>query len=456
TITIAVPLTTAMTRRVTMAQSERTSTTARKPSRPLPRLDEADIMAARQRYTLADLLERHGIPVTGSGPRRTARCLFHDDQSPSLSVYLDSNRYYCFACGASGDAISLLQRLEGLTFREAVRCLTGEASSGSDLAAQVDTALAADARILRYGDRSDVSAPNVGVPASERIPDLLTVAAALYQAALTASPEAQSYVRQRHITKASARRMRVGFGQPGALHDYLADDPALTNLARQTGLLDAFGKERLEGRVIIPEIRDGRCLWMLGRTLTGDGEAPKYLGVTAPKPLMGVGVIQSHVEPLTRTAQPSLRTSRTGTQSSVSGVIVVEGPFDLLAVRQWRLPLLCVALVGAHASQRQMAELIALAAGRPIWLALDADAAGDAGADSLRSALVAARYAGPIYRLRPPLDAKDFGELTGVAGARMALLRMLSHPAEATLSPAAPVSEVSGRLTTRRTVEATP
>lgn len=112
----------------------------------------------------------------------------------------------------------------------------------------------------------------------------------------------------------------------------------------------------------------------------------------------------------------------------VSGVIVVEGPFDLLAAQQWRLPFPCVALVGAHASRQQLFELMAFAAGRPIWLALDADPAGDAGAEHLRAALIAARYAGPLYRLRPPLDAKDFGEIAERPTARTALLHAFDHP----------------------------
>ena len=99
-----------------MARSEQTLATGKTRGR----IDDADIAAARQRHSLVELLECHGIPMMGEGLRRTARCPFHDDQSPSLSVYLDSNRYYCFACGASGDAISLIQRLDGLDFREAV------------------------------------------------------------------------------------------------------------------------------------------------------------------------------------------------------------------------------------------------------------------------------------------------------------------------------------------------
>ncbi len=419
---------------------------ARIPAKPATRFDDADIVAARQRHSLVHLLERHGIVVTGSGPRRTARCPFHDDQSPSLSVYLDSNRYYCFACGASGDAISLLQRLDGLDFREAVTRLIADTFSASDTADKVDTALSADVRQMRQADPSQVPASDIRATNVDTPPDILTVAAALYQAALAASSEAQAYLRRRGVTGESAWRMHVGYGQPGALRSFIGDSPTLMAEARRRGLLDPSGKERLEGRIIIPEMRNGRCLWMVGRSLTSDDAdadarpqssrsvTPKYLGVTAPKPLMGIGILQDHDMSPTEGALGVSRPVRSRALRDMNGVIVVEGPFDLLAAQQWRVPGPPVARVGAPTSHRQLTELITFAAGRPIWLALDADAAGDAGAERLRSALAAARYPGPIYRLRPPLGAKDFGALAGVAAARMAVVRTLTHPADCAMS----------------------
>ena len=222
--------------------------------------------------------------------------------------------------------------------------------------------------------------------------------------------------------------------------------------AREIGLLDAVGRERLAGRIILPELRDGRCLWMVGRTLSAQDttesptdpehplpplplrtEAPKYLGVTAPKPLMGIGFLRRD-EPTSHRAARTSWPASVRTSLGSSGVIVVEGPFDLLAAQQWRLPLPCVALVGAHASRQQLFELMAFASGRPIWLALDTDTAGDAGAERLRAVLIASSYSGPLYRLRPPLDAKDFGDIAGRSAARTALLRTLTHPEDSTMS----------------------
>jgi hypothetical protein len=161
---------------------------------------------------------------------------------------------------------------------------------------------------------------------------------------------------------------------------------------------------------------------------------------------MGIGFLRRDQPTSYRAARTSGSASGQTSLGS-SGVIVVEGPFDLLAAQQWRLPLPCVALVGAHASHQQLLELMDFAAGSPIWLALDADSAGDAGAEHLGAVLIAARYTDPLYRLRPPLEAKDFGEIAGWPAAKTALLRTIAHPEEcAMISPGVSPNAFGKRL----------
>lgn len=60
----------------------------------------------------------------GSGPWAQARCPFHEDRSPSLSVNLEHGGFRCFGCGASGgDVLAFHQRLAGLDFKDAARDL---------------------------------------------------------------------------------------------------------------------------------------------------------------------------------------------------------------------------------------------------------------------------------------------------------------------------------------------
>lgn len=57
-------------------------------------------------------------------------CPFHDDTNKSSSVSFHRNAFHCFACGAKGDAISLIRQHEGVSFEEALR-ITEELSPGS-------------------------------------------------------------------------------------------------------------------------------------------------------------------------------------------------------------------------------------------------------------------------------------------------------------------------------------
>lgn len=48
-------------------------------------------------------------------------CPFHKERTPSLNIYEDNESYYCFGCGAGGDAISFVRDLDGLEFKEALK-----------------------------------------------------------------------------------------------------------------------------------------------------------------------------------------------------------------------------------------------------------------------------------------------------------------------------------------------
>ena len=54
--------------------------------------------------------------------RGMARCIFHDDHTPSMGI--KNNHFHCFACGAKGDVIDFVMKRDGLPFVEAVRRLT--------------------------------------------------------------------------------------------------------------------------------------------------------------------------------------------------------------------------------------------------------------------------------------------------------------------------------------------
>src|ERR1700744_1528302 len=50
-------------------------------------------------------------------------CPFHQEKSPSFSVHATRQFFHCFGCGASGDVLAFMQKIENISFPEAVRLL---------------------------------------------------------------------------------------------------------------------------------------------------------------------------------------------------------------------------------------------------------------------------------------------------------------------------------------------
>lgn len=86
-------------------------------------------MAGRiAQHFIDDLLDRSDIvdivssrvPLKKTGKNFSACCPFHQEKTPSFSVSPDKQFYYCFGCGAGGNAISFVMDFERLDFIEAV------------------------------------------------------------------------------------------------------------------------------------------------------------------------------------------------------------------------------------------------------------------------------------------------------------------------------------------------
>jgi len=102
-----------------IAELKRRQDQKTKKGRPNP-----DAIEKARRHSLANLCNRYGVTLRREGPRLRGHCPFHEDHEPSFVVYPD-NRWYCFGCGANGDSINFVMRMEGITFVEALRRLAG-------------------------------------------------------------------------------------------------------------------------------------------------------------------------------------------------------------------------------------------------------------------------------------------------------------------------------------------
>ncbi|HCJ63892.1 MAG TPA: DNA primase, partial [Alcanivorax sp.] len=82
-------------------------------------------------HFIQDLLARSDIvalidsrvPLKKTGRNYAACCPFHQEKTPSFTVAPDKQFYYCFGCGASGNAVGFLMEYDHLNFPEAVEQL---------------------------------------------------------------------------------------------------------------------------------------------------------------------------------------------------------------------------------------------------------------------------------------------------------------------------------------------
>src|SRR6218665_3490308 len=87
------------------------------------RIRQSDVDEVKARTKIADVVGDHvSLKSAGIGALK-GLCLFHDERSPSFNVRPQAGHYHCFGCAESADAYTFLQRLEHLSFAEAVERL---------------------------------------------------------------------------------------------------------------------------------------------------------------------------------------------------------------------------------------------------------------------------------------------------------------------------------------------
>ena len=90
---------------------------------PLP-IDFLDRLKDRNR--IEDVMRSY-VTLKHAGHNLKCLCPFHSEKTPSCTVYTDNGSFYCFGCGAGGDVITFIMKIENLDYIEAVRFLAQRA-----------------------------------------------------------------------------------------------------------------------------------------------------------------------------------------------------------------------------------------------------------------------------------------------------------------------------------------
>ncbi len=91
-------------------------------------LEEPPVFRKTTARTNAELEEIKKIPISDyiKFTHGKAKCVFHSETNPSMQFYPKDNRVFCFSCGKGGDIVDVIQAMQGVDFKDAVKFLTGK------------------------------------------------------------------------------------------------------------------------------------------------------------------------------------------------------------------------------------------------------------------------------------------------------------------------------------------
>ena len=269
------------------------------------RIRSTDVEEVKSRTNIIDIVADHVALKSAGVDSQKGLCPFHDERSPSFHVRPSIGYYHCFGCGESGDAITFIQRMDHLSFTEAVERLAQRIGY-----------------VLTYEEGGK---PREG----ENRARLLAAnkAAEEFFISQLSTPEAQtarSFLSERAFDAAAAAQFGVGYAPKG--WDSLSKH--LTGLGYSQAELIAAGLvsqgdrgtyDRFRGRLIWP-IRDtsAQTVGFGARKLYEDDQGPKYLN-TPETPVYHKSSVLYGLDMAKRTI------------SREKSVVVVEGYTDVMA-----------------------------------------------------------------------------------------------------------------------------
>jgi len=167
-------------------------------------IDPKIVEEIKMRNPIEDVMAQYA-DLRRAGSNLICSCPFHSEKTPSCTVFLARQSFYCFGCGAGGDVISLVRRAEGLEYPEAVEYL------GRRVGIEV---VDSDSGGSRFDKR--------------RFYEMNKAAARYFRDVLFNEPSGaagREYAEKRGLSSDTVKHFGIGFAPDSfsALHPYLAD-----------------------------------------------------------------------------------------------------------------------------------------------------------------------------------------------------------------------------------------
>ncbi len=254
------------------------------------------------RIDLVDLINSY-ISLRKTGINYTACCPFHNEKTPSFTVSVEKQFYYCFGCGVHGTAITFLIEYQHLNFVEAVH----------ELASRLGIE-------MEYEQGSSVKS-------YEELYQLMIEASKFFKQQLRNSTKAINYLKARGVSGEIARDFGLGYAPAewDMLLKTLGTTPEKRTNLLKTGLIkqNDSGRryDRFRDRVMFPILdKRGRIIAFGGRTLNQNKHEPKY--INSPETELFKKRHELYGWYLANKLHP------------LKNIIVVEGYMDVIALAQ--------------------------------------------------------------------------------------------------------------------------
>ncbi len=357
-------------------------------------VSEEKLQEVKDRVRLEDLARDYSVVLQSAGTRLRALCPFHREKTPSFYIHPEFQYFKCFGCGAKGDVYTFVQRMESVTFPEAIEMLARKAGIVIDFDAFSSSSGSSGAG--RTGRRSEKVA----------IFDVLDFAEEYYHRILLNDPRAEGarrYLEARKIRPESWKAFRLGLSLPDwdGLLKAASERGFRIPLLEKAGLIrsrrDAHSGgahaggagyyDYFRGRLMFPIADSMRRVVGFGARTLGDDQ-PKYLN-TPKTPVFDKSQVLY-----------GLAQARSAIESERS-IAIVEGYTDVIVAHQEGLNHFVASLGTAFTEQnaRQLRRLSSR-----VELIFDGDAAGQVAAERSMDLLVAEDLDVRIYTI---VDGKD-------------------------------------------------
>lgn len=232
------------------------------------KFDNAFLQRIKDTLYITDVIQSYGVTIKKKGSKYWGCCPFHNERTPSFSVSAEEGFYYCFGCHASGDMITFVEKMENLSFPEAVAHLANMAH-------------------VEMPEKEYTEEEKKEALFKERMYEATNLAGDYFHNCLLRTKIGEAgriYFEKRHLTPEVIQKFKLGFAPPDwdrLLRDFTEKKHISRDILVAAGLVGNKNDKYYDvfrNRCIFPIMDlNGKVVAFGGRILNKDESMAKYL-----------------------------------------------------------------------------------------------------------------------------------------------------------------------------------